>query len=172
MTAGTNGASTRRNGVAPGFSTLCDSAVQLANAMPGPLQRLTLRIGESAVDVVFAAVPAAPADAPAAQSLDGQASAGSLPEQPGSHPVDEGVLVRSQLVGTYFATPAPGADPFVRVGDQVDEGQQLAIVEAMKLMNALRAPCPGTVAQIHVSDGESVEYDQPLLTLMPAREST
>ena len=75
--------------------------------------------------------------------------------------------VRSPLVGTFYAAPSPGADPFVRVGDEVEAGQTVGIVEAMKLMNPIVADEAGVVAEVLVGDAESVEYDQVLMRLRP-----
>jgi acetyl-CoA carboxylase biotin carboxyl carrier protein len=169
MTASTNGTAARRASVGPGFATLCDSAVQLANSLPAPLQRLSLRVGDWAIDVEFAPQPhATPTPGPAPNGLV------AVPTLPSSDAAAEqtGTVVRSELVGTFFAAPSPGAEPFVRIGDHVDEGQQLGIVEAMKLMNPVLAPCSGSVSQIHVSDAESVEYSQALLTVEPTGPPT
>ena len=75
--------------------------------------------------------------------------------------------MRAPLVGTFYLAPSPGADPFVRPGDEVEIGQTLGILEAMKLMNPIIADDPGVVAEILVGDAESVEYDQVLMRLHP-----
>ncbi len=92
--------------------------------------------------VVPAAVPATAAAAPA--------------EDPST------VYVTSPFVGTFYRAPAPGAEPFVSVGTVVKSGQTLCIVEAMKLMNELEAEVPGTVLEILVENGNSVEFGQKL----------
>jgi acetyl-CoA carboxylase biotin carboxyl carrier protein len=69
------------------------------------------------------------------------------------------------MVGTAYLGPAPDQPPFVRVGDTVKEGQTLMIVEAMKVMNPIRAPRGGTVTHIAVDDGQPVEYGEVLLVL-------
>jgi acetyl-CoA carboxylase biotin carboxyl carrier protein len=69
------------------------------------------------------------------------------------------------MVGTVYIAPEPGAPPFVKVGDQVKEGQTLLIIEAMKVMNQIRSPRAGTVTQIFVSNGSPVEYGEPLLSV-------
>lgn len=79
--------------------------------------------------------------------------------------IREGKLVKSPLVGTFYAAPAEGAVPFVSVGDSVKEGQVLAIVEAMKLMNEIESDFAGTVSEILVGNGETVEYGQPLFVI-------
>jgi acetyl-CoA carboxylase biotin carboxyl carrier protein len=74
-------------------------------------------------------------------------------------------IVISPMVGTVYISPEPGAPPFVRVGDQVNEGQTLLIVEAMKTMNPIHAPRTGRVSQIFIEDGQPVEFGEPLLAI-------
>ncbi len=76
-----------------------------------------------------------------------------------------GKIVKSPLVGTFYAAPAEDADPYVAVGDTVKKGQVLAIVEAMKLMNEIESDYDGTVEEIYVNNGQAVEYGQPLFRL-------
>ena len=76
-----------------------------------------------------------------------------------------GQAVKSPMVGTAFLSPQPGADPFVKVGDAVKAGDTLLIVEAMKVMNPITAPEGGTVKKLLVSDGQPVEFDQPLVVI-------
>jgi len=71
------------------------------------------------------------------------------------------------MVGTFYAAPRPGADPFVRVGDHVEPGQVVAIIEAMKVMNEIVAERAGTIVEILVENGQPVEYGQPLMRLRP-----
>jgi acetyl-CoA carboxylase biotin carboxyl carrier protein len=71
-------------------------------------------------------------------------------------------IVKSPLVGVFYAAPAEDADAFVRIGDQVKQGQILSIVEAMKLMNEIESDFDGEIAEIYVKNGETVEYGQPL----------
>ncbi len=73
--------------------------------------------------------------------------------------------VRSPMVGTIYLSPAPGAKPFVKPGDQVAEGQTLMIVEAMKTMNPIAAPKAGSVTTILVRDAQPVEYGEPLIVI-------
>ncbi len=99
---------------------------------------------------------AAPVSAPAGAEAPAEASAeGEL----------KGNVVKSPLVGTFYAAPAEDADPFVKVGDSVKEGQVLAIVEAMKLMNEIESDFTGTVTEILVENGQAVEYGQPLFVI-------
>ncbi len=67
------------------------------------------------------------------------------------------------MVGTVYLSPEPGADPFVKIGDRVGEGQTLLIVEAMKTMNQIPAPKSGTVRRVLVEDGAPVEFGAPLM---------
>ena len=76
-----------------------------------------------------------------------------------------GNAVKSPMVGTAFLSPEPGAAPFVSVGDTVKAGDTLLIIEAMKVMNPITAPAGGVIKQITVSDGQPVEFDQPLVVI-------
>ena len=84
-----------------------------------------------------------------------------LPVDPAQHPG----VVASPMVGTVYLAPEPGARPFVEVGTVVKIGEPLMIIEAMKTMNQIPAPRPGTVIQILVEDGQPVEYGQPLMII-------
>jgi len=81
--------------------------------------------------------------------------------------VEEAELVRSPVVGTFWRRPAPGEAPFVEMGDEVQPGQVLCIVEAMKVMNEVRADRAGVIEEILVEEGQPVEYGQPLFRLRP-----
>lgn len=78
----------------------------------------------------------------------------------------EGSLMKSPLVGTFYAAPSEDAEAFVKVGDTVKSGQILAIVEAMKLMNDIESEYDGTIAEVYVKNGEAVEYGQPLFRIV------
>ena len=77
----------------------------------------------------------------------------------------EGNVVKAPLVGTFYAAPAEGADPFVQVGDTVKKGQTIGIVEAMKLMNEVESDFDGVVTAILVENEQMVEYGQPLIVV-------
>jgi acetyl-CoA carboxylase biotin carboxyl carrier protein len=79
-------------------------------------------------------------------------------------------LVKSPIVGTFYASPSPGAEPFVKVGTHVDSGQTLCIVEAMKLMNEIESEVTGEVLRIFAENGQPVEYGQPLFGIRPSRK--
>jgi acetyl-CoA carboxylase biotin carboxyl carrier protein len=80
-------------------------------------------------------------------------------------PADDGIVVTAAMHGVFHRSPAPGAEPFVSAGGRVVRGQQLCILEAMKLFNTVAAPQDGVVATIHVESGEDVMAGQPLFTL-------
>ena len=80
--------------------------------------------------------------------------------------VEEGVtLVRSPMVGTFYASPAPDQPAYVSVGKVIKDGDVLCIIEAMKLMNEIKSELGGTVIEILVQNGQTVEYDQPILKI-------
>lgn len=115
----------------------------------------------SAQPVVAAPAPAAPAPvaAPAAPAPAAEAPA-SKPE------ATSGNAVKSPMVGTFYRAPSPSSPPFVEVGSQVKVGDVVCIVEAMKMMNQIEADHAGVVEAILVEDGEPVEFDQPLVTIV------
>ena len=94
------------------------------------------------------AVPAA-APEPAAQA-------------PAAAPEPKGTEVTAPMVGVFYAAPAPGDEPFVHVGSKVKAGETLCIIEAMKVMNEIKAPCSGKVVRIMAQPGDMVEYNQVL----------
>ncbi len=91
------------------------------------------------------------------------APAATTEEAPSAAPA--GDTVKSPIVGTYYKSPSPDSDPFIKVGDKISKGQTLCIVEAMKIMNEIEADFSGTVVDILVADGQAVEYDQPLFVI-------
>ncbi|WP_191602915.1 acetyl-CoA carboxylase biotin carboxyl carrier protein [Marinomonas algicola] len=118
-----------------------------------------VRINRGGAPVQYAAAPvaAAPATAPAAAPVVAEASA---PAEVVGH------VVPSPMVGTYYRSSAPGAKPFIEVGQKVKVGDTICIVEAMKMMNQIEADKAGTIGAILVEDGQPVEFDQPLITIV------
>lgn len=92
-------------------------------------------------------------------------SDGAAPEEA------DGYVITSPMIGTFYAAPAPGERPFVQVGDTVEVGQTVAIIEAMKIMNEIVAEVAGTVVEIMVQDAEPVEYGHALMRIQPADEA-
>lgn len=86
--------------------------------------------------------------------------------QPAAESEDVKNALRSPMVGTYYKAPAPDAEPFVKVGDQVNKGDVLCIIEAMKMMNRIESDRAGTIKSILVADKEPVEFDQPLFIIV------
>lgn len=80
-------------------------------------------------------------------------------------PTEPRKVITSPFVGTFYRAPGPGVDPFVEVGQQVNKGDVLCIIEAMKLMNEIEAENAGKVVEILVENGKPVEFDQPLIVL-------
>ena len=122
----------------------------------------SVRISRGA-PVTYSAPPApAPVAAPAAPAVIAPAAA-----QAPAPAADElsGHVVRSPMVGSFYSSPAPGSPAFVQVGQSVAPGDVQCIIEAMKMMNQIEADRAGTVTAIHVTDGEPVEFDQPLITI-------
>lgn len=92
-------------------------------------------------------------------------SAAEISPEPEDQGEPEGQIMKSPLVGVFYAAPAEGADSFVSVGDVVKKGQTMAIIEAMKLMNEIESEFDGTVEEIYVENGQPVEYGQPLFRI-------
>jgi len=84
-----------------------------------------------------------------------------------AEPSEELHIIRSPLVGTFWRRPNPDSPPFVEVGDRVEEGQPLCIIESMKVMNEIRSDTSGVVEEILVEDGSPVEYGEPLFKIRP-----
>ncbi len=94
------------------------------------------------------------------------AEPGAAPaETPSSDPGVPANALASPMVGTVYTAPESGAPSFVKVGDQVKQGQILLIIEAMKVMNPIPSPRAGTVTRVFVQDGQPVEYGEPLMTI-------
>ncbi len=89
----------------------------------------------------------------------------TAPAAPGPDDLPEGDILRSPMVGTYYSSPSPDADPFVSLGQKVTEGETLCIIEAMKMFNQIEAESSGTVVGILAESGQPVEFDQPLFVI-------
>jgi acetyl-CoA carboxylase biotin carboxyl carrier protein len=112
-----------------------------------------IRVARGGTTVAFAA-PSSSTPAPESAELD---SAVAQVDHPGA--------IKAPMVGTAYIAPQPDQPPFVKLGDKVETGQVLLIIEAMKVMNQIRAPRAGRVAEILVSDGAPVEYGQVLMLI-------
>jgi acetyl-CoA carboxylase biotin carboxyl carrier protein len=132
---------------------------------------LTVRRGAPATASPLHA-PLAPAlHAPAALPQSAPAPAAAAPAAASGAPApradDRSHVVTSPFVGTFYRKPNPDSTPYVSLGDRVQKGQVLCIVEAMKLMNEIEADAAGTIAAILVDDNQPVEYGQPLFKISP-----
>ncbi len=111
------------------------------------------------------ATAAAPVPQPAALSAP---EASGSNNQETSSADDKRTIIRSPIVGTYYGSPSPDADPFIKEGDTIARGDTLCIVEAMKIMNEIESEHAGKIIKILVDDGQPVEFDQPLFEIEPA----
>jgi len=109
--------------------------------------------------VMLQAAPAAPVAAVAAPAP---------PTEPAVPPQPEGHVVKSPMVGTFYRSASPGAKPFVEIGDDVQQGDTLCIVEAMKLMNEIESEVRGRIVRLLVDNGQPVEYGQTLFLVDPS----
>lgn len=160
----TNGAQPRQEAPAETAETaqtldlLCRHAVTLIEATSErPTTRIALRAGTASIDVRWPAV-------------EPQGAAARIPADPaGAAGAADGLHhVLSPMVGTFYRASEPGLPPLVAEGDVVHPGQQIGILEAMKLMNPIEADRAGRVVVILVPDGASVEYGEPLFAIEPA----
>ncbi|MBU2885661.1 acetyl-CoA carboxylase biotin carboxyl carrier protein [Gilvimarinus agarilyticus] len=126
----------------------------------------SVRISRNSGQVAFNApayapmqAPVAPAPAPAAP-VPATESASEADNTPTGH------LVKSPMVGTFYRSPSPGSPTFIEVGKHVKAGDVICIIEAMKMMNQIEADKSGVIEAILVDDGEPVEFDQPLVTIV------
>jgi len=125
-----------------------------ASELPGISQLIA-----TAPQAAIQAVPPVAA-APALHAVP--AAAASAPQSDSGENLH---VVRSPIVGTFYGSPSPGAPAFVAVGDRVDKGQVVCIIEAMKLMNEIESDATGEIAKVFVSNGQAVEFGQPLFAI-------
>ena len=121
------------------------------------------RDGGAAPPVMMAPM-AAPLAMPVAPAAAAPAAAPA--EAPAAEAAQAGHLVKSPMVGTFYRSPSPSSPAFVEVGQHVKVGDVICIVEAMKMMNQIESDKTGVVEAILVEDGQAVEFDQPLLTIV------
>ena len=114
-----------------------------------------------------AVAPSAPAPAPAPAPVAASSAAAPAPAAPPAVDTTGCIEVRAQTVGAFWVAPGPGEPPFVQVGQTVEAGQQIAIVEVMKLMNPVVTPHGGEIVQICATNADLVEFDQVLFLIRP-----
>jgi len=105
-----------------------------------------------------------PAAHPAVNAPAGEPQAGAQAQAA----TDNLITIKSPMVGTLYRAPSPDSDPFVEKGDPISEESVVCIIEAMKVMNEIKAECKGVIKDILVGNGEAVEYGQPLFLVEPA----
>jgi acetyl-CoA carboxylase biotin carboxyl carrier protein len=104
----------------------------------------------------------------AAVTAQAGSGAGAVAAQPAADAEAGLHMVKSPIVGTFYASPSPGASPFVAPGDHVEKGQVIGIIEAMKLMNEIESDVAGEVVKCLVSNGQAIEFGQPLFSVRQA----
>ncbi len=133
------------------------------------IDELEIKEGEESVritrnsGVVYAQAPMAPMPVAAAPAVAPVAAAPVADAAPAAL---TGFVVKSPMVGTFYSSPSPDSSAFVQVGQKVQAGDVLCIVEAMKMMNQIEADKSGTIGEILVTDGEPLEFDQPMITIV------
>jgi acetyl-CoA carboxylase biotin carboxyl carrier protein len=137
------------SGIAEIEITEGEDSVRISRYAPGTAQTVAMAAPAAPAPVVAAPV-AAPAPAPAAAPAEVE---------------DDGYAVTAPMVGTFYSSTSPGAAAFVQVGDHVNEGDTLCIIEAMKMMNQIEAEISGTIKSIRVQNGDPVEYGQTLFVV-------
>lgn len=129
--------------------------------------KVKIRRREEGPTQVIAASPAVAAAPSGAGAQEGPAPAGEPESVAEAEGFGDAYIVTSPIVGTFYRASDPDSDPFIEVGDQVEEGQTLCIVEAMKLMNEISSEVSGEVLAVFVDDAEPVEYGQQLFAIRP-----
>ena len=133
--------------------------ISMKKAAEGTVDLTAVPSGRPEPAVRIETEPAAPAAETDVKEAAAEAPAGTSAEE------EAGQTVTSPLVGTFYAAPAEDSAPYVKVGDRVEKGQVLAIVEAMKLMNEIESEFSGEVVKILAENGMAVEYGQPLFVI-------
>ena len=135
------------------------------------INEIEIKEGEESVRISRGVGPApplmmAPAPAVAPAPAPSAAPVAALEEAPAAEPALKGHVVKSPMVGTFYRSPSPSSPMFVEVGQHVKVGDVLCIVEAMKMMNQIESDKAGVVEAILVENGQAVEFDQPLVTIV------
>jgi acetyl-CoA carboxylase biotin carboxyl carrier protein len=144
---------------------ISESEVNEVSIEEGDFKIKVKKTSDAAAQTVQYQMPQQPqaAQAPVAPQPPASGSDASDTAAEASKP--DGEVLKSPIVGTFYEAPSPDSDPFVTVGDRIEAGQTICIVEAMKIMNEIEAEFSGTVEKILVDNGSPVEYDQPLFII-------
>ena len=148
----------------PDASTIVASVRTLVDIMrSGNINELDVVFGKVSIRLRSGSATAAPAPvAAAATTVISEVVVDSAPPSHDQH-------ITSPMVGTFYASPTPGSAPYVKVGDHVEVGQTVGIIEAMKIMNEIAADRAGLVTAVLVENGQAVEYGSPIVRLDPTR---
>ena len=130
------------------------------------LSEITITNGDKTVSVKGRkCIPAPPPQLPPAMFPPAPPVQAGAPAPQEKAEESGGNIVKAPIVGTYYQAPAPDKPPFVKVGDKVKKGDVIMIIESMKLMNEIQSDYDGVVDRLLVSDGQAVEYDQPIMII-------
>ena len=131
------------------------------------LSELTIASGENTITLKGKKAMPMPMPVPVAAPQQAQLPAESALSASEASMAEEvsGKIVKSPIVGTFYSAPSPDKPPFVKTGDEVKKGDVIMIIESMKLMNEIQSEFDGVVEQILVSDGQAVEFDQPIMVI-------
>ena len=133
------------------------------------MAEIEIKEGEESVKISRFGASPAPLQSPVQSFIQQQPVANSTPvatssaEPAENHTSDQSIV--SPMVGTFYSAPSPTAKPFVTVGQKINQGDTVGIIEAMKIMNQIEADQSGTVVEILIKDGEAVEFGQPLIVI-------
>ena len=133
------------------------------------MSEIEIKEGEESVKISRYGNSPAPAQHPIQSFVQQQAPVSSAPSSqtasPNEQPQETGQSVTSPMVGTFYSAPSPTAKPFVSIGQKINQGDTVGIIEAMKIMNQIESDQSGTVIEILVKDGEAVEFGQSLIVV-------
>ena len=133
------------------------------------MSEIEIKEGEESVKISRYGNSPAPAQHPIQSFVQQQAPVSSAPTSqtasPNDQPQETGQSVTSPMVGTFYSAPSPTAKPFVSIGQKINQGDTVGIIEAMKIMNQIESDQSGTVVEILVKDGEAVEFGQSLIVV-------
>ena len=147
------------------LEAVCRSVAELARTAPKPPSRIRMGDGQTRVEIEWRE----PVRAEAAAHVPSTDTAVAVvePGAPAGEASDTLAYIRSPMVGTFYHASAPGSPPFVQVGDVVQQGQQVGVLEAMKMMSSVTASASGRVVEVLAANAQRVEFDAPLIALEP-----
>ncbi|KAJ0680414.1 putative acetyl-CoA carboxylase [Helianthus annuus] len=145
----------------------CEVVIRKKEALPQPPASPMVMMQSPQPQAIYQSLPPPPQSAPASSGPAPSASAPAAPSPTPAKPKSSHPPLKCPMAGTFYRSPAPGTPPFVKVGDKVQKGQVICIIEAMKLMNEIEADQSGTIVDILAEDGKPVSLDTPLLVIEP-----